>query len=439
MLLLLLACSAAACGKKGPPLAPIIRIPAAVQAISARRVGSDVYVTLTIPGQNVDQSMPAEVSRVDVYAVTAVTPPARGRFLERAALVASVPVTPPVRPDEPPAAVSTPGATQGAPITIRDTLEPGDLAVSPPLPAAVTPAGAATAVLPGGLAPAAPPSGPLRRFYMALALTARGRPGPQGTVAELPLTVLPDAPEALDFSSTASTVTVSWAPSGGLLGFILDRALPPEPPPFDEPPPAAGSAGSAVGDGGLGSLPAGPTFYNVYRELAPDPLALPAPAAAATIGAAAPLPANAAPLAALTFSEPLAFDDRERCYTVRAVRGVAPNAIEGSPSARACITPVDVFAPATPTGVETIQGAGSISLIWESNSEPDLAGYLVLRGEAGDATLPPLTREGPIADASFTDETVLSGVRYIYEVVAVDNRLPLANVSAPARVEETAR
>jgi hypothetical protein len=50
-----------------------------------------------------------------------------------------------------------------------------------------------------------------------------------------------------------------------------------------------------------------------------------------------------------------------------------------------------------------------------------------------------LTGETPIADSSFTDETVTPGVRYVYEVTAVDNRLPLANVSAPARVEVTAR
>jgi hypothetical protein len=424
-----LAGAAAACGKKGPPLAPIIRVPAAVQTISAARIGADVYVTLTIPSQNVDQSMPAEVSRVDVYGVTAVAPPARGRFLERGALVASVAVTPPVREGEPVAAALPGSAAPGVPVTVRDTLEPPDFVVPPPV-AAAPPDGRQDSP---GLVAAAPPAGALRRFYMALALTERGRPGPQGAIAELPLTVLPDPPGGLTFTYTDSTITVAWTPSGGLIGFLLDRALPPEPPPFDGPLPAA-----AAGDSGLGALPAGPTLYNVYRELAPDPLELPA-AAAVAAGTPPPRPANAAPVAALAYTEPLVLDGRERCYTVRALRGIAPAAIEGSPSAPACITPVDVFAPAAPAGLETIQSTGSISLIWEANSEPDLAGYLVLRGEAGGATLAPLTGEGPIADSSFTDETVMPGVRYVYEVVAVDNRLPLANVSAPARVEATAR
>jgi hypothetical protein len=86
-----------------------------------------------------------------------------------------------------------------------------------------------------------------------------------------------------------------------------------------------------------------------------------------------------------------------------------------------------------------VAGEGAISLIWEPRDELDLGGYLVLRGEPGDATLQPLT-PAPIPEASFRDTTVVPGRRYVYAVVAVDDRLPLGNVSAPSpRVEETAR
>ena len=47
-------------------------------------------------------------------------------------------------------------------------------------------------------------------------------------------------------------------------------------------------------------------------------------------------------------------------------------------------------------------GPASINLIWDANSEPDLAGYLVLRGEAPGDTLQPLT-PAPIAATNFED------------------------------------
>ena len=60
-------------------------------------------------------------------------------------------------------------------------------------------------------------------------------------------------------------------------------------------------------------------------------------------------------------------------------------------------------------------------------------------GDAGDATLQTLTPT-PISEASYRDAMVVPGRRYVYAIVAVDDRLPLGNQSAPSpRVEETAR
>ena len=109
------------------------------------------------------------------------------------------------------------------------------------------------------------------------------------------------------------------------------------------------------------------------------------------------------------------------------------------PSPRTCITPVDVFPPAAPVGVASVPSEGGISLIWEPNSELDLDGYLILRREAGDATLRQLTPT-PLAEARYRDTSVEPGKRYIYSVVAVDTQVPLPNISAESeRVEETAR
>ena len=112
--------------------------------------------------------------------------------------------------------------------------------------------------------------------------------------------------------------------------------------------------------------------------------------------------------------------------------------IEGSASVPVCVTPRDSFPPTAPAGLEAVGGAGVISLIWEAVEAPDLAGYLVFRGE-GAAEPTTLLTPAPIRDSSFEDRTVTPGVRYVYVVVAIDSATP-ANQSAPSnRAEETAR
>jgi fibronectin type 3 domain-containing protein len=100
---------------------------------------------------------------------------------------------------------------------------------------------------------------------------------------------------------------------------------------------------------------------------------------------------------------------------------------------------MDDFPPEAPSRPSISSEEGSISLTWEPNAEPDIAGYLVLRGEAGDATLTPVS-DTVVTETRFTDRTVKPGVRYIYAVQAIDSRLPRPNVSPESeRVEETAR
>jgi hypothetical protein len=46
----------------------------------------------------------------------------------------------------------------------------------------------------------------------------------------------------------------------------------------------------------------------------------------------------------------------------------------------------------------------------------------------------------PVVETRFVDRSVVSGVRYVYAVIAADGRVPLPNTSLPSpRVEETAR
>ena len=443
----------AACGKKGPPLAPIVRVPAAPELGAAvRRLGTDLYVTVTAPRANLDATFPADVARIEVYGFTSVTPPPAARFLEGATLVATIPVAPPIlepgmgrgdppRPPVPvegaepePTILTRDGVPQGGTVVIRDSLDadelrPRDLTTlasrrPPPAPrrgAAIAPAPVVVPVL--------------RRYYMAIAWSGRGVPGARSAIVDVVLGPLPPPPSGVVASYTENGVTLRWEPSGGLLAFLLESPLPLEPPPFD----AVGVRPAAAQPGTTPVL-IGATRYRVYRYEAPDPLVLPDTA----VGVQpwhTPIPPrlNPVPATALVLTDSVAIDERVRCYEVRAVRELAGEAVESLPAPPLCVTPVDVFPPAVPTGLSAIPTEGAINLIWEPNAEVDFGGYVVLRGNAGDATLSPLTAT-PIADSRFTDSTVKPGVRYRYAVMAVDTRLPLPNRSLPSvAVEETAR
>jgi hypothetical protein len=486
---------AGACGKKGPPLAPLIPIPAAIDQISATRVGDEAYVTLTVPSANIDQFAPANINRIEVYGYTGRTPPPRTRWVEFGTLVATLPVAPPIAPAPPPekqptAEPSRPAAPapliraprQGAQVTIVDTLSPEELvqgrelapdpklsvisqtpSTGSPLAAAGSPgvgsptpdprtqtAGTPT---PGSRTPGSPipdprspnqtpnpnPNAepgprnvelpPLRRFYTAIPWSPRGRPGPPGANAEFPLYPVPEAPTAVNVLYDASEVRVTWEPSGGVVGFLLERPLPEEELPLELEELAAAQP----------TVPPGPVLYNVYRSTSPDPFAPPPDAPANDEwNRRPPTPLNPVPLSAFEFSDAVAFNE-ERCYTVRPVRGVPPDLRVGMPSAPACVTAVDTFPPDPPAGLATVAAEGAINLIWEPSGEPDLGGYVVLRGEAPGDTLQPLTT-APITEASYRDAAVTPGTRYVYAVVAMDNRFPVPNLSAESeRVEETAR
>ncbi len=397
------------CGKKGPPLPPFVRVPAAVGQLAAHRVGDDVVINFALPTQNIDKSTPISLARVDLYAYTGRSAPTAARFPEVADRIAVFET----------ATAASPAATMRETLT-ADKLVHGRQLTTVPQRLTDNPARDDSRA-------------PLKRFYMAVPYSERGRSGPPSPIVELPLTPLPDAPADVRLTYNADAVTVRWDPSGGILGFLLERAAPPSSSPVDDLPPVAEA----------GTLPPGPTRYNVYREVEAPPKTEDAPktgeATAKPIPPPTPAPVNAAPIDALTFDDPQQSDGRRRCYSVSAVRGTGARMVEGHASKAACVSTVDIFPPAAPTGVSPIAVEGAISLVWEANSDRDLQGYYVFRGEEGSETLTQITNE-VVKETRYTDQTVKSGVRYVYAVAAVDNQSPKPNVSAQSeRVEVTAR
>lgn len=415
-----------ACGKKGPLLPPYVRQPAAAEVTTARRVGNDVYVTIAVPKADIDGATPASLASIEVWAVTARTPPPGGAIPRDATLVTTIPVAREAEPgDRSGKVVPDPktGALQGETVTILDTLTVEELEVSVPPVASVEKPASADDV-------AATP--PLQRFYFTVPRSDRKKVGLLSAVKEVPLSFVPDKVPGVRTAMSGHDIVLRWEPSGGILGWLLDRPLPPEVP-LSVPPASSSRAASAT------STPptTGATLYNIYLEQAPDPLVLTQPGDAPSPWTVAPAtPINPQPVADLTFTDAeVPFDERQRCYRVRAVRGTGAQQVESESSDRACIVPVDLEPPVAPTGLSATVVDGEVRLRWEPNGEADLRGYIVLRREAGSDTLLELTRTGPIAETRWIDTEITPGRIYTYVVQAVDNRIPLPNVSEPTESE----
>jgi hypothetical protein len=396
-LLLLIACVAPACGKKGPPRAPLRLVPAAATGLEPSRRGDDVQLKFTVPAANQGGQGTLDLERLEIYAITLAPDapvPANRELLSKRFLAGTIDVKPVApateapppsqsKPEGPPVPVApdtrpAPGAPAMFVETLtKEKLEPVVLQTEV-APTVAPPAATTTAT------PATPPAPKyIRRVYTIRGVTRSGRPGPPSARVEVPLVDPPPAPTSAQAEFTETAVTIAWLP-----------------------PVAASADAPAFG-------------FNVYKQGSPSAL-------------------NSALVTGPRFErEGLEFGTEE-CFVVRTVQTIAGVTMESAPSEPSCVTPIDTFAPGAPKGLSAVAGTGVINLIWDANSEGDLAGYQVLRGEAPGDTLQALTPE-PIKETSFRDTTVTPGVRYVYAVVAVDRSTPPNRSAHSLRVEETAR
>ncbi len=440
------------CGKKGPPLAPLVRVPGRAMDLKARRTGSTVTLTFTVPSVNLDDSKPADIGKVEVYAYMAMAQN-DVRDVRRMTLVASLPVRKPPnadagaperrtpgeegRPAAPgmpaaPARPVGPGLEQGALVTVTETI---DASMLKPLAPDQKPKAARRAAEPRAWfdAPPLPPlAGPpalaaASRYYVVYGVSRRGNRGGASPRPPVPLTAAPAAPAKPELAVTEGGVAVKWSvPEGTRL-------------PFQEP-----ADEETLGSTYRGMASAPVPSYVVY--LAP-PRRVPTPAVTAVVtepAPASPAPApgpvllTEKPVTTLTWVDTHAEFGVERCYDVRTVVVQGPATLESEASPVACVTPVDTFPPAAPTGLAAVAGEGAVSLIWAGVAAPDLAGYLVLRAEAPNGTLAPLF-DTPLKETTYRDGSARPGVRYVYAVVAVDNTSPGNRSAASNTVEEMAR
>jgi hypothetical protein len=384
-----------ACGQKGPPLPPLVLLPAP-PVVTADRRGSSVDVGFTVPNANDDGSRPANIARIDIIAING---PGTGmtdlELVKRGTRVASVPVKSPKNPSD------TVGAGEST-----DVLEPPEgNGLDQGAISTVTEQITASMLRPGetagsglrGTARAIPLLGPSEagfvRTYIGVGVDKRGRLGRFSKRVTVPLAMAPPKPSQPTITYNETKITVSW-----------------------KPPAAEEVAESSLLPSKPFGAPSGALAYNVYDSETGARL-------------------TQTPVTDLSYEDSRIEWGATRCYAVRAVKAVGASTLESEAGEPQCEKLVDTFAPAAPKGLNAVASDGAINLIWEANVEPDIAGYYVLRGQPG-AHLERITPM-PVPEASFQDSHLPSGARFVYAVVAVDKA---GNVSGQSnRVEETAR
>lgn len=187
-LLLLLPLALAACGKRGPPVAPERRLPAAVQDLQVAIVGEGVRLSWTLPRIRVDRSALKDLRRAEVY-----------RRLE----------TPGEAPEAPRPAVLTFGGLFGPPPGVAGFERVASIVLAQPAPAEVRD-GQVVYTDAQGLAFG-------RRYtYVVVAVDDQGRPSPPSNRVLVAMAAPPTAPTGLATQAGDREVRLRWEPPATL-------------------------------------------------------------------------------------------------------------------------------------------------------------------------------------------------------------------------------
>ncbi len=363
--------------------------------LSAARRGSTIELGLAVPNANTDGSRPANLRRIDIYAINgSASGMTDADIMKRGTKVASVAVK---APRDPNAAAEQDEPTEDAEPAVGEGLDQGATsAVSEAITSSLLEPVPSSDRRSESRFDAAPPlAGSLAstgvRTYIGVGIDTRGNPGQFSKRVSVPLQLAPSPPPPIVITYDEKKIVITWKP---VAAAVSDEHV-------------------------LPSRTFGPLFpevmYNLYDAMTGQRL-------------------NDKPIRENGYEDARMTWGSNRCYIVRSVAIVANLPVESEPTGPTCEMLIDRFAPAPPKGLNAVAAEGAINLIWEPNSEPDLAGYYVLRG-IGDEPLQRITPQ-PVSEASFFDN-VQRGLRFTYAVQAVDKA---GNVSQPSnRVEETAR
>ncbi|HXO19670.1 MAG TPA: hypothetical protein VOA87_07065 [Thermoanaerobaculia bacterium] len=402
---LLLAFSLSACGKKGPPLAPVRFVPAPTRGLAVEQQGQRLLLTFPYPKVTPSGVALGGITGIEVWEVTRPVPAPAAKAPAAptpavptpaaAAPAAAAPTAAPAPAAPAPAGATTPAATPAAPPPppAPPTLPGGFPPLDPReftgaekmiLKLAAADVGAATAgdrlviALP---VPSPLPEKPLLHYYRVRTIGPRGDRSEPSTQTAIVPKVPPAAPTDVTLTAKADGVEVAWK----------------------APAPAAVKVEGWI----------------VYRR----------DSQAKTF-----LPIHAVEAAQTSYLDTSAVFGQSYIYAVTAAAERTP-LIESAIQSEVEIKYLDRFPPPAPREPVALVEAGKVRVVWRSSSAPDLAGYVVYRRDPQATAFRRLT-EKAIPDLTYTDDTVAAGATYTYRVTAVDQA---GNESEPAEVQAAVR
>ena len=425
------------CGKKGPPLAPLVTIPSSVLDVSVQRLYDQVYIQFQVPLTNTDGRTPADLSHIEVYALTTNFPSSNSveltfdEWLDAASLIETVVVQQPGfygSSELNNGLLTIEHYAQGDRVTLIERLD-SDLLV--PLSIGEEKSYIADENFHEVISNVPLLLLPIQRLpirtYMILAVSTEGRKSQPSVKVNVSLGEPPQPPEPPTVAYTETEVLVSWeVPATAVLPvqkYVEGWLLPSEPIfpteteiliDWNESVVASLPNQQLIKDR---VLPSGPIFtfdipsryevYEVVKRIEHSPIEI-------------PKSLNDKALTVTSYTDTRIEFGIERCYAVRIVDTINALKIFSRPSMSTCVALIDTFPPSQPKGLVAVSSEGSINLSWTPNVELDLAGYMILRGRNSDETLQVIT-DIPIKDTTFYDMTVETGVDYRYAVQAVDH------------------
>jgi hypothetical protein len=401
-----------ACGKKGPPEAPFVRVPAPMTDLRVQRIGDDVVIGFTLPIRNQDGTQPADLERVDIYAMTVQPHLPADRtldledFQEDATLVTTIEVAPPPEPsgseepaepsetsEEPPPVDLRP--LQGFPVTFSETIAAALLVPVDPWEEErrrrereeaeeKEDAGPQKPVKVPLMTPPLP--GPLERRYAVVGVSSDGNESEPALRIAVPLVTPPFAPSELVVTYDEEVATVAWALPVGVRRAVQMTTTP-----------------------GLGPLAGAPPSPLADPAQAVPPPLVPPPSVVPGVGgadtAAPTVPADGADTAAPTVP---GVDGADTAAPV------APG-VDGADTPALTVPGVGGAVPAVPL----LPPLASTSIVeWPPASRYEL--FEIVDPGDGPTVMPQPLNPLPLTEPTYVDKRVEFGVEHCYAVVTLD-------------------